>query len=139
MAEKQILHIYIYVYNLEKYYRWSCLQSRNRSTKDTKGGNEDGIYWEIELDIYTLQYIKYITNKNLLYSTANFIHSTVGPNLEGNPEKWGYKYKHGWFIFLYNRKWHSSVNSYTPVLNKYINVYSCKLEENWHIYPDMTF
>ena len=27
--------------------------------------------WEIEIDIYTLLYIKQITNKNLLYSTGN--------------------------------------------------------------------
>ena len=30
-----------------------------------------GINREIGIDIYTLQYIKYITNKNLLYSTGN--------------------------------------------------------------------
>ena len=30
-----------------------------------------GINWEIGIDIYTLLYIKYITNKNLLYSTGN--------------------------------------------------------------------
>ena len=29
-----------------------------------------GINWEIGIDIYTLLYIKYITNKNLLYSTG---------------------------------------------------------------------
>ena len=30
-----------------------------------------GINWEIGIDIYTILYIKQITNKNLLYSTGN--------------------------------------------------------------------
>ena len=30
-----------------------------------------GINWEIGIDIYTLLYIKEITNKDLLYSTGN--------------------------------------------------------------------
>ena len=38
----------------------------------TKGwGGEVGINWEVENDIFTLIYIKQITNKNLLYSTGN--------------------------------------------------------------------
>ena len=35
------------------------------------GGEAGGINCEIGIDIYTLLYIKYITNKNLLYSTGN--------------------------------------------------------------------
>ena len=34
-----------------------------------KGGG--GINWETGIDIYTLLYIKQITNKDLLYSTGN--------------------------------------------------------------------
>ena len=43
-----LLHV-----NLEKWYRWTYLQSRNRDTDvenkltDTKGGREDGMNWEI--------------------------------------------------------------------------------------------
>ena len=42
--EKQILYINTYMWNLEKWYRWTGLQGRNRDTdvenkrKDTKGG-----------------------------------------------------------------------------------------------------
>ena len=42
--EKQILYINIYIWNLEKWYRWTYLQSRNRDSDvenqhmDTKGG-----------------------------------------------------------------------------------------------------
>ena len=34
-------------------------------------GKSRGIDWEIGTDIYTLLYIKQITNKHLLYSTGN--------------------------------------------------------------------
>ena len=62
--EKQILYINAYMWNLEKCYRWSYLQSRNRDTDvenkcmDTKGGRRGGMNWEIEIDIYTLWCIK---------------------------------------------------------------------------------
>ena len=37
----------------------------------TKGGRRGGLNWEAGTDIYTLLYIKQITNKNLLYNTEN--------------------------------------------------------------------
>ena len=37
----------------------------------------EGINWEIGTDIYTLLYIKSITNKNLLYSTGNSTQRSV--------------------------------------------------------------
>ena len=46
---------------------------------DTKGGKRWGgvdggvMNWEIGIDIYTLIYIKWITNKNLLYQKINKI------------------------------------------------------------------
>ena len=36
-----------------------------------------GINWEFVIDIYTLLYMKYITNKSLLYSTGNSIQYSV--------------------------------------------------------------
>ena len=45
--EKQILYISAYMWNLEKRYKWSHLQTRNRDTDvenkhmDTKGGSGD--------------------------------------------------------------------------------------------------
>ena len=66
------------MWNLEKWYRWTGLQGRNRDTDvenkhmDTKrgkwqGGGDDGMNWEIGIDMYTLICIKWITNENLLY------------------------------------------------------------------------
>ena len=46
--EKQISHINAYMWNLEKWYRWTSLQGRNRDTvvekkhTDTKGGKWGG-------------------------------------------------------------------------------------------------
>ena len=37
----------------------------------TRGEKGRGINWEIGIDVYTLLYIKYITNKDLLCSTGN--------------------------------------------------------------------
>ena len=74
--EKQILYINAYMWNLEKWCRRTELQSRNRDTEvenkcmDTKGVR-GGMHWETEVGIYTLLYIKYITNKDLLYSIGN--------------------------------------------------------------------
>ena len=53
--EKQILYIDAYVWNLEKWCRWSYLQSRNRDKDvekkymDTKGDKEVGGIGRLEL------------------------------------------------------------------------------------------
>ena len=74
--EKQISYINAYMWNLEKWYRWTGLQGRNRETEvankrmDNKGGKRRVavvLVWWIGIDIYTLIYIKWLTNKNLLY------------------------------------------------------------------------
>ena len=38
-----------------------------------QGGSGDMTNWEIEIDIYTLICIKWVTNKNLLYKKINKI------------------------------------------------------------------
>ena len=61
--EKQISYNNAYMWNLEKWHRWSYLQSRNRDTDienkcmDTKGDG-GGMNLEIGIDIYTLICIK---------------------------------------------------------------------------------
>ena len=61
-------HYWAYMWNLEKWYRWTGLQGRNRDTdvenkrRDTKGesggGGGGGMNWEIGIDMYTLICIK---------------------------------------------------------------------------------
>ena len=66
------------MWNLEKWYRGTSLQGRNRDTNvenkcmDTKGGKWWGggggvMNWEIGIDMYTLMCIEWMTNKNPLY------------------------------------------------------------------------
>ena len=81
--EKNISYINACMWNLEKWYRWTGLQGRNRQrcreqTCTPKGenggdGGGGGMNWEIGIDMYTLMCIKWITNKNLLYKKINKI------------------------------------------------------------------
>ena len=68
-AELQLIsYINAYMWNLEKWYRWTGLQGRNRDTDvlnkrmDTKGGKGGGggggMNWEFGIDMYTLICIK---------------------------------------------------------------------------------
>ena len=62
--EKQILYTNAYMWNLEKWYRWTFLQGRNRDIGvenghvDTWGEGEGGTNWEIRIDIYTVPCVK---------------------------------------------------------------------------------
>ena len=62
--EKQLSSINAYMWNLEKWYRWTYLQSRNGDTNienrymDTKRVGGSGTDWEIGIDIYILLCIK---------------------------------------------------------------------------------
>ena len=42
----------------------------SKTTMDTKGCSGGGMYWEIGIDIYTLLFIKWLINENLLYSAG---------------------------------------------------------------------
>ena len=59
-TERQIPYNTDYMWNLEKWYRWTYLQSRNRVTDVenklmvTSGGRGGGMNWEIGIGIYTL-------------------------------------------------------------------------------------
>ena len=63
-----------------------------KQTYGYQGGTGGGINWEIGIDIYTLVYIKSITNKNLLYSTGNSTQYSVMTYMEKNLKMSGYMY-----------------------------------------------
>ena len=48
----------------------SQMQKTNLWLSGEKNGR--GINWEIVIDIYTVLYIKQLTNKDLLYNTGNY-------------------------------------------------------------------
>ena len=67
--EKQILYINAYMWSLEKWYRWTGFQGRNRDKTCREqmyghqggkvgAGGGGGMNWEIGIDIYTLICIK---------------------------------------------------------------------------------
>ena len=62
--EKPTSYSIVYKWNLEKQYRWTYLQSRNRDTDvenkltDTKWERGGWVNWEIEVDIHTLLYLQ---------------------------------------------------------------------------------
>ena len=49
-----------------------------------------GIDWETGIDIYTLLYMKWVTNKDLLYSTGNSTHYSVMTYIRKESKKSGY-------------------------------------------------
>ena len=62
--ERQIPHIKIYMWNLERWYRWSYMQGKkgDRDIKnrllDSVGEGEGGMIWENSIETYTLLYVK---------------------------------------------------------------------------------
>ena len=55
----------------------------------------EGIVRECGMGIYTLVYLKEITNKDLLYSTGNSAQCSVTPGGEGSLGKNAYRYMYG--------------------------------------------
>ena len=57
----------------------------------TRGYVHRGINWEVEIEIYPLLYIKYITNKDLLYSAGNSTqHSVMAYMGKESKKEWIY-------------------------------------------------
>ena len=81
----------------KKWYKWTYLQNRNRLTDLEKDWplpgrrGKGGIVREFENNMYTLLYLKWITNKDLLYSTGNsaqcYVATWVGGEFE---QEWIY-------------------------------------------------
>ena len=76
---------------------------------EVKPGSGGGIKWEIGIDIHTLLPTKYITNKDLLYSTGNSTQSSVMIYMERNLKKVAICI-HITFTLLYSRNKHNIVN-----------------------------
>ena len=85
--ERQILYSISYMWNPKKGYQWTYLQSRDRITyvenklKVTKWGRGVGQIGRLGLT-YTLLYTKWITTKDLLYTTGNSTQCSVMTHME---------------------------------------------------------
>ena len=67
----------LYVESEKKWYKWAYKPERTHRLREwTYGcqskGCREGIFREFGINMYTLLYLKWITNKDLLYSTWNF-------------------------------------------------------------------
>ena len=125
------------MWNLEKRYRWSSLQGRNRDT-DVENGcvdTEGGMNWEIRIDICKLPCVKQIASGNLLYSTGTQLGALCDRG--GGMEEWrdlrgrGYMCTYSWLILLCSRNWYSIVKQlYLNLKRKKIfpnSLYICML------------
>lgn len=96
--EKQTSYSIIYMWNLEKQCRWTCLQSRNRDkgvesgrvyTKAGRGGWVDG---EAGICTTDTMSVKQVTSETLLCSTRNSTQCSAVAWWEGNPKQRGHTY-----------------------------------------------
>ena len=67
----------LYVESEKKWYKWAYKPERTHRLREwTYGcqgkGCREGIFREFGINMYTLLYLKWITNKDLLYSTWDF-------------------------------------------------------------------
>ena len=85
------------------WYKWTCLPKSNRLTDFeyeilvTRGKRwGEGTVREFEINMNTLLYLKWITNKTLLYSTENSAQCYVATEWEGSLGENGCMYVYDW-------------------------------------------
>ena len=118
--ERQILYSNEYIWNLERWYRLSYIQSSKGDTDvknrllDSVGGGEGGMIWGNSTETYTLPYVKQMTSASLMHEAG---HPKLVPcdNPEGGGGEggavggsgcsgWrGHMYTYGWFILVYGK------------------------------------
>ena len=92
--EKQISYINAYIWNLERWYRWTYLQGSNRDEDvenkfvDTVREGEGGVKGESSMETYALPSVKQPASGNLLYE-AGGSNQVLCDNLDGLDAKGG--------------------------------------------------
>ena len=74
---------FLHIWNLEKWYRWTYLQGRNRDADaENRHGNGagEGVNWETEIGARAVLCIQHMASGNLLYSMGN---SVLRDDLDG--------------------------------------------------------
>ena len=124
LTERNIIWHPLYVESNKKWYKWTYLQNRNRLIDLEKElmaarreGCGEGIIRQLGMDMYTLVYLKWTTNKVVLYSTGNsaqfYVAAWIGGELGG---EWMYIYD--WVPLLSTWKHHNIINwLYAQVLS----------------------
>jgi len=101
----------------KKRYNWTDLQNRNRLTvleSELRVAREKnwGRDREFGIDMYTLLHLKWITDKDLLYSIENSTQVMWQPGWEGSLKENGYMYMliYSWVPLLSTWNYYSIVN-----------------------------
>ena len=99
----------------KKWYKWTSLQNGKRQTERRslwlawgKGGRA-GIIRKFGIDMYTLLYLKWVINKDLLYSTETLLNIMQQPKGGKNLKKSRYRYMYNGITLLYSWDEHSIV------------------------------
>ena len=117
LKTKDKYHNPLYVESRKKWYKWSLLTKQketHRLRKQTQGSQGEEIVKDFGKVMYTLLYLKWITNKNLLYGTWSSAQCYV-PAWVG--EGFGGKWIHAcvcWVPSLFTWNCHSIVNRLYP-------------------------
>ena len=102
--EKQISHIFVYWWNLERWYWSSYLQSSNLDSDmenrllDTLEKGESGMNWQRSTETYISPYVRQLARENLLHD-AGYLNQVICDNLEA----WvGVRFKsQGTYVYLW--------------------------------------
>ena len=101
--EEEMSYDILYIWNLKG-------NDTNKLTKEKKthrlrewayGWQGEGIVREFGMDMYTLLYLKWITNKGQLYSTWSYAQCYVAAGMGGSLRENGYMYMYGWVPSLF--------------------------------------
>ena len=101
-GKRNIIWYLLHVESKKKWYKWTYAQTRNRFTDLWLPGWRmgEGIIRVFKIDMNTLLYLKWITNKDLLSSTGNSAQCYVAAWMGGVLGENGYTYTCGRVLLL---------------------------------------
>ena len=124
-SERQALYINTYIWNLERWYRWSCMQS-SRGDTDTKsrlwgtvGEGEGGTIWEDGTGTHTMSHVKQTASGTLLV-VCDSLEGWEGEEWERSTRGRGHVYTYGHFTVLYEKT--SQYYNHPMIKNKILKV-----------------
>ena len=117
--DREISYDILYMWNLKRKDKWTYLQNRktHRLRKQTHGCWLEEMVKDFGKLKYTLLYLKWITNKSLLYTTWNSTQYYVPAWMGGGLGENRYMYMYGWIPSLSPETITILLSNYTPIQN----------------------
>ena len=106
----------LYAESKKKWYKWTYLKKQKQTHRLREWTCYQGKWWgerivrEFEIHRYPLLYFKWITNKDLLFSTRNSAQCYVAAWMGEELGKNGYMYMYSWVTLLHTWNYHNIVN-----------------------------